>query len=576
MICKSDDLQRSSNKLKLLETFARFPDLPVPEPELFWGGIRAMIRAGVYIYTDPMPIIIAIGRPRIDPLFAGMTASEMVKLCQAKTRGSTAKLDSRNIVETCRNLGGLTGQYPELVPLLKKTRNLAVKLGMYCYGGEGICTHDEAMAIAKAIIDGDEAEKAKLSARAAMAIVALGRMAELREELGGEKVLWYLSTHAAEIDNTFGAWNNFLLTPALCEYVLDTMDRMTDGQHHQEDLGWNYRQNLAVLDLFRSRMKGFDDRFRNIYNRLFYINPGSMPVSKVQAGTVKIPYDEWDRYAERMGKFNFIDRYVTESPWRYESELPDYPVNYILDYLLEEFPHREADYNARWRMQRIATSQAFRSRRLFARAKELLASRIESGDIRPTRNMLAYFNEIGLLTKAQVAKFSSAITSDELNSGGIDSVTGYDDVKKLTDSLDSLLGSPRMPKLIDEMFGYWADPETQLEQGNPIIKLGLVDKLAKWCTRNCKKPGVAEGVQPDKINAIVGRLQEYLDAVSERYRRKSGHWELNGYMASCYGSYQDEAMDYRLSHETLPETIAALQKCMERCGKHRPQTSLKL
>ena len=126
------------------------------------------------------------------------------------------------------------------------------------------------------------------------------------------------------------------------------------------------------------------------------------------------------------------------------------------------------------------------------------------------------------------------------------------------------------------MFGYWADPETQLEQGNPIIKLGLVAKLAKWCTRNCKKPGVAEGVQPDKINALVGRLREYLHAVAERYGRKSGHWESNVYMASCYGSTQDEAMDYLLSHESLPETIAALQKCMERCSKHRPQTSLKL
>jgi hypothetical protein len=127
-----------------------------------------------------------------------------------------------------------------------------------------------------------------------------------------------------------------------------------------------------------------------------------------------------------------------------------------------------------------------------------------------------------------------------------------------------------MPRIIDEMLSYYADPDNVL---NPA----LLKKLVSWCTRNAKTPGVAEAVRPESLDPVITRVRDAGMEVKDLYDSKK-HWvdESGMYHYSLFSSWEDETRARKLAEDVYPGLLGALYRCRERCLKNSPQLSLKI
>jgi hypothetical protein len=452
--------------------------------------------------------------------------------------------------------------YPEVLPVIRKSRRPAVKLGVYCFGGTGICTQDEAIGIARELYRRPRENGSVLGAASAAVIAAMGRLDGFRESLDPSEVMWYLHSRSEQI-NYRTQYIIDIFTDDLMDYLFRYAEKLVGSEN---DEPYDLRLALRVIDKIGNLDNSHRDRVSALMTAAMYSYPESLPSNEVERGRVKVPYDDWGRYADKLGMGNFIESYVVKAGWWYNSDgLDDFPLNFILDYLLSVAGKKYADNS--W--LDIVRSNCMKNRRVKKRLSELLMERLESGKADPGEMALSSLNGIGLITKQNMMKFLKARDSDKVARGEVAHAGDADSVGKLTGNMDSLVGSKSMPRIIDEMLSYYADPDNVL---NPA----LLKKLVSWCTRNAKTPGVAEAVRPESIDPVIARVTADAREAKAEYDGKKAYNDEYGYHRSLFGSWDAESRARKLAEEVYPDLLGALNRCRERCLKNSPQLSLKI
>ena len=547
----------------VLKVLARFPDIQMPRPGVMWPKVGEMLVKGEFPTwrgEDAFGTVLEIGRPRVDPLFERMNAPQMLDMCQ--DRSMVQNLDVRGLVGTCRHIAKLIDMYPEVLPLIRKSRRPAVKLGVYCFGGTGICTEDEAIGIAQGLYTKPRENGSVLGAASAAVIAAMGRLDGFRESLDPGEVMWYLYNRLEQFNYRTPHIMD-IFTDDLIEYLFEYAEKLVDSEN---DEPYDLRLSLRVIDQIGNMDNSYGDRLAALMAAAMYRHPGSLPRGEVERGRVKVRYDDWGRYADKMGMGNFIDSYVLKTGWWYNPDgLDDFPLNFILDYLLSVAGKKYADNS--W--LDIIRSNCMKNRRVKKRLSELLMERLESGKADPSEMALSSLNGIGLITKQNAMKFLKARDSDKVARGEVAHAGDAESVGKLTGNMDRLVGSKSMPRIIDEMLSYYADPDNVL---NPA----LLKKLVSWCTRNAKTPGVAEAVRPESIDPVIARVTADAGEAKTEYDGKKAYNDEYGYHRSLFGSWDAENRARKLAEEVYPDLLGALNRCRERCLKNSPQLSLKI
>ena len=446
--------------------------------------------------------VLKIGRPRMDPIFEGVSPKDMVSMIQDRT--ALKKMDSRNVSSTMRCLAGLAEAYPGVYELLSKM-NPTYRLGAYCFLPREKVNMDDVLKIVRANTTTGEAPKRVPSAKCAVTFMAICKFPEVVESEGMDRILVYTMKHASELEE-LGHSRGEIITPALSEMLAEYLDGMDDAGIDRQWYGVS-----SIVNMFASIHTGgtaWSDREKSLMKRMYYRSPGAftgLDYLKRNGGPVDIPYEEWDAFAERHGKVRFIRDYLLERyVYQPDGQLPSYLVDYLADYIVDALGNRDASND----LSRLLTSEFMRSRRNKPVIKAALCKKLaECPSI--SRDELERLNRYGMLTKDEMTKLVSLRLGNEKN-GVV--ITHPSDAKMYVANLDQVMQNGKLLEVLTALFRWVSDSiDNRAAYGarEPIL---LAGKIAKWCSKNRKNTDVIDAIPTDLLDGVI---EKSVDAVSD-------------------------------------------------------------
>ena len=505
-----------------VDILVRFRDLPLPD-YLALGIRRYMARAS---NTDNiMEKVLKIGRPKIDGIFSGATPSDIMNMSQ--DRSMWKKVDARNIATTVGTLALTLMEFPETRELLKRMSPI-YKLGVYCKLPEDQIDRNEVVALALKLVDVRETPHLVPSARVGVVCMALSKFPEIMEAAGLEKVLDYFQyQHADELRN-MGVSKSSIITPSLNERIVNGLTEMPDDAFADRlDDGYGF---LAMMRAIKPNGENYGEAEKALFRRAFFMNPGIFRTSHkgssfrylIRNGTVDIPYDEWGRFADKMGKFDFIKHYVYP---RYDAcaysddGLPSFVAKYIVDFFFElltgDFAkiNNNGEYSTPMGMLRTLMLESFMSRRTTkARIQDEVRRQLDAGEHPVTMEVLKDLNAAGLIVKADIKKYAADSVED------VSSVGSTREAELYISNLGRYAEKGKLPQVLRALLEW-------VIEANSLDSVRYAGKIARWCVKNRDVPGVIDAVPTDTLDRVIDVATDVAATAKDSYDEEMREWE---------------------------------------------------
>jgi len=576
--------------IEWLEIFARFPDLAIP------GTIMDFLKS--YMRDEPRPApalvqrVIALGRPRIDELFADKTPKDIVRLCLDTS--SHLKLDARNLMPTVKALGDVVKLFPQLSDIYRSLRP-SLRLGYYCCAPEGAADVEDAVKIAVSRIRHGEAiplsKTAFLSATGAATIMAIGKFPEIMEYVTAEDVGNYVFRQADMISYTYIKTGPDLMNGRLVD-ILKTA--------YMEYDEWS-KNNYAVpaMDVFLAAatrydlVKPGDPIFNELYLHLARSGSRTDTMKRLTGYTFypDFPVSEWDGLPSRMDPRNpmharqtFVETYIL--PGLHNGQFADNPdfLDYLVDYIIDP-EVSNPNY--------ILNDIDFRRRSIMNKVKKRIAEKVESG-IEISMDRAKILNKAGVLakdyiTRAQLRQF------DEKSESEIDeSIVGKIDQMITTDMLTKYKKSSKFPYFVNELLRAiletydleYGKIMTQLDKAkhSQKIQAGTIEfnskqlnivsylmfiRFSKIVDFLFASPKTPSCVAAAKIAHHSGLIEAYR-MVAERYGQEKGKHALHNVYYYGYGTYNAQVDETTDLSKSFRMKITQLEQVAQGKQKYKP------
>lgn len=396
-----------------LNVFARFRDLEIP-PQ-----VNEYIAH--YLFVEPrkshetVALVIKIGRPRIDALFANRTPKEIATACI--DTGSHLKLDARNLLPSVKNMGAIVEMFPEYASIYDVLRP-ALKLGYMCCAPRESIDVNAAVALAvKQIRKGENIPSnpnAMLSATGAATMLAISRFPEILEQVTVEEIGDYVFPQADMIEHTDIPDGPMMLSEHLVGILKEAY------RSYDQSKRISCADSAAKIFMDASSQCDTVKPGDPIFNEVFL----DMLRGSYRYGTTyekmtgyrfypDIPKEQWDDAARYISpnypgdaKKEFIQKYILPALNNGRFAENEDMYKYLVDFILDP---AESIYS-------VIVDDKFRKRPILNRVKRAITERINAGE-NISLERADLLNRNGLLNKdflvqAQNRRFDEQSESD--------------------------------------------------------------------------------------------------------------------------------------------------------------------
>jgi hypothetical protein len=396
-----------------LNVFARYRDLEIPP--------QVNEYLAHYLFVEPrkshntVDLVIKIGRPRIDALFANRTPKEIATACI--DTGSHLKLDARNLLPSVKNMGAIVEMFPEYANIYDVLRP-SLKLGyMCCAPRESIDVNAAVTLAVKQIRKGENIPSnpnAMLSATGAATMLAISRFPEILEQVTAEEIGDYVFPQADMIEHTYIPDGPMMLS----EHLVGILKEAYRSYDQSKRISWATDAAKIFMDASSQcdTVKPGDPIFNEVFLDMLRGSSRYGTTYEKMTGYrfyPDIPKEQWDDAAMYISpnypadaKKEFIKKYILPALNNGRFAENEDMYKYLVDFILDP---AESTYS-------VLVDDKFRKRHILNRVKRAITERINAGeDISLER--ADQLNRNGLLNKdflvqAQNRRFDEQSESD--------------------------------------------------------------------------------------------------------------------------------------------------------------------